>query len=534
MSQFRLPNLIGQYITLSLMVILLLTACAEIPTHQNAIDSLEKAPVCCQSMSEFHYAPFTAATSKWVSLDGTSPAFNFDSGKSYFAAFELPEQALPYWIGLDSRTIGVNEAESHVFKPTLAILDKNYRALKTTDRDTFTFTSSGKLFGLDLGYIYEGAIVVDDPWSKYLLIYTTEQDLAGAVSYPVQNYIQTIMQIGWLFPWGKRLESFEHSPYGKLKLKTASVYAADLSKFNKFGTPADEERYKGKWFTIRPPRPSGYRFVDRSTDHYGYTVSYLSFAKAESSGAMSVAFAQSYEVGTVYGDMDGEQALTLEVKNAVAEHQETFKDLSYTQSEMEIKGASCRRIDLTGKARNPLLMITLPIKGYDIFCIHPQWKYPSPLLLVRIGANYAYAYGESTDRFPDEITTFYNNIHFDSSGELLHDVEPARRAALENLEHAKSAYKRGDMEASYRLLEDGLIYEKDEIRSQYLEYLEKHPEILRSAQKTFSIESFEKTISNHGRKKAKEIEEKRLQIYKTVATDARYFNALDNYHLVFH
>ena len=112
------------------------------------------------------------------------------------------------------------------------------------------------------------------------------------------------------------------------------------------------------------------------------------------------------------------------------------------------------------------------------------------------------------------------------------EFEPYFLAEIDHLEFAKSAYERGDLKASYRLLEDGLVSENEWVRSQFLEYLENHPEILEAAKSTFSVRSFKKTLSSHGGT-AETIEARRLKIYARFAEEADYVWAKKNYERVF-
>lgn len=55
-----------------------------------------EAKVCCESLSEIPFEELSPGDSKSFDLNEESPAFAFDTGKSYFKAFRLPPLTAPY------------------------------------------------------------------------------------------------------------------------------------------------------------------------------------------------------------------------------------------------------------------------------------------------------------------------------------------------------------------------------------------------------------------------------------------------------
>ena len=404
------------------MVLLLLSACADLPTQQQAIDSLEQAPVCCQLLSGIRYAPFPADISEKITIDANSPAFVFETGKSFFAAYALPDKAVPYRIGIQSYPVGYSASTATVLEPRMTVLDADHNILSNTGSRSLAFTRLG-IKGMKLSFstalesmFYEGAIVVDNPRAKYLLIYTSMHDIEGGVPYEYMDVAQVYTGGGyWLpLPMGKRETTIGHSAFGVFRLSVKSVYAAEPGKFENFGEPADQPAYSGNGFSIRPPSPAGYRFADQSPDRPGQAVSQLHFVKAEPSGALTEAYAHSILLNTDFDSWQGDPLDDVIAKTISAQRQ-VFNDYAYTRSTMTIKGADCRRIDYSYKARNPLLLIELPARGYDIYCIHPEFKAIANPVIVRIGVQYAYAFATADEALPDELSGFYNNIEFETT-----------------------------------------------------------------------------------------------------------------------
>lgn len=106
------------------------------------------------------------------------------------------------------------------------------------------------------------------------------------------------------------------------------------------------------------------------------------------------------------------------------------------------------------------------------------------------------------------------------------------RSNWDLLSYSENAINRQDWEAAYRLLEDGLVHTDETLRVNSHELLVRHPKILDGAKESFSEQSIRKTLTVHA-DSANELEEKRLAIYKTVATPADYADAERNFLRVF-
>jgi hypothetical protein len=100
------------------------------------------------------------------------------------------------------------------------------------------------------------------------------------------------------------------------------------------------------------------------------------------------------------------------------------------------------------------------------------------------------------------------------------------------LDYSEDAIKRQDWEAAYRLLEDGLVSSDAVIKSKSHQLLKQYPEIMNGAKESFSELSFRETQSSHG-DAAFKLEEQRLAIYRTVASQQDYADAEQNFARVF-
>lgn len=133
--------------------------------------------------------------------------------------------------------------------------------------------------------------------------------------------------------------------------------------------------------------------------------------------------------------------------------------------------------------------------------------------------------GETRDSTPEDVDNY-------EAWEQADAKEAPIRDELNFLLFANKAYLRGDFEASYRLLEDLLQSKHPQVREKARLYLKNHPSLLQGAKASFSKESFKQSKSDYGYS-AREIEKRRLLIYKSIAPSIDYSEAEINYENIF-
>ena len=80
----------------SAIAVFVLSACASAPLSRTAFlppqhfALLEKAPACCPSYRDIRYGKLQRGVETTIAITPESPVFQFDQGRAYFAAFELP------------------------------------------------------------------------------------------------------------------------------------------------------------------------------------------------------------------------------------------------------------------------------------------------------------------------------------------------------------------------------------------------------------------------------------------------------------
>jgi maltose operon periplasmic protein len=160
---------------------------APIATSQGAaLAALAAAPVCCASLRELPYTPIGPDFSASVQIDRHAPAFQFDSGKSFFRAFALPHNSRSFEIRLYS------QAGDTVLAPNAMLLDSQFRVTRLLGADDFTYVPAQGLKGDSLdARLRIDRLYLDNPGNEsYLILYTSDAQLAGntLMEHPAKAY----------------------------------------------------------------------------------------------------------------------------------------------------------------------------------------------------------------------------------------------------------------------------------------------------------------------------------------------------------
>lgn len=112
-------------------LIIFLSACTTVP---ELVAKVEAKPACCKSPSEFSYIPIAAEGFTKIELSEASPIYKFPTGKSYFAAYSLP-QGISRRLLVRTLITGSSAVEtkrfSQVFCPQVTFLDTAFQDIST-------------------------------------------------------------------------------------------------------------------------------------------------------------------------------------------------------------------------------------------------------------------------------------------------------------------------------------------------------------------------------------------------------------------
>ena len=139
-----------------------------------------EAPVCCNTLAELPVEPIRPGDKKSFDMGAGSNAYRFDTGKSYFRAFALPQGPYPYKVTVRSYLVGDDLRSAYFFFPRLITLDENRKVVRSTGEETFSLQWADYLETMretaGLRHKLEGGLVFPDGslGERYLVILTTD------------------------------------------------------------------------------------------------------------------------------------------------------------------------------------------------------------------------------------------------------------------------------------------------------------------------------------------------------------------------
>jgi hypothetical protein len=180
---------------------LVLVACATPLTEMQ--DRLTRARTSVSNYEEMPSIPLVAGERIDIELDEDSPAFQFSSGKSFYAAYELPEIDPSQELELVVRSFLLTGflPNSTVFVPRFAFLDARKRLHSTRDDLTLTWSTTARRYQ---GAHFVGGVGVPQN-ARYVVIFTVESN----------QRLFSRSANGTLRP-------VRHSPFGSLEVQLAA------------------------------------------------------------------------------------------------------------------------------------------------------------------------------------------------------------------------------------------------------------------------------------------------------------------------
>ncbi|WP_312450005.1 MalM family protein [Stutzerimonas nitrititolerans] len=159
-------------------------------SESNARQALAAAAPCCVRIEQFPFQSIPVDFSASVLIDTSAPAFEFDSGKSFFRAFALPRDSKSFEIRLYS------QAGDTVLAPSAMLLDAQFRMTRLLDADDFSYVPAEGLKGDSLdARLRIDRLYLDNPGNEhYLVLFSSERDSAGQtiLQHPAKAYAKAL------------------------------------------------------------------------------------------------------------------------------------------------------------------------------------------------------------------------------------------------------------------------------------------------------------------------------------------------------
>jgi hypothetical protein len=210
---------------LAMMAAAACAGCATAPPQSYPASNAERlalyaeATPCCDDPSGF---PFTALPPRGFAdriIDGASPVFEFQSGLSPFAAFELPKADAPYRVRVKSLFDAQGGGEEGVFYPVLVLMDDTYIVTHMTGLESLRLEPALATVGGETGLAVTVLIDPAQQRGRYLIVFTPAVLLGAEPDFRREGDVLTPAVLAWMERRGEA--ALPASPYGRLRITVA-------------------------------------------------------------------------------------------------------------------------------------------------------------------------------------------------------------------------------------------------------------------------------------------------------------------------
>jgi hypothetical protein len=177
-----------------------------------------RTKACCDDPSGFSYLPLPQHGFADAVVSRASPAFEFHSGLSPFAAFELPKTSTPYRLRVKSFFDAGRGDETSVFYPVVALLDDTFIVTRMSGLDNLRLEPSLATPGGETGLALTVPVDPAMENARYLIVFTPAAVL-GAAPERREADLLTPAALAWLDRRGDA--AIPASPYGRLRITVA-------------------------------------------------------------------------------------------------------------------------------------------------------------------------------------------------------------------------------------------------------------------------------------------------------------------------
>lgn len=177
------------------------------------------ATACCDDPSGFRFAALPLPGFADAVIDRTAQVFDFHSGLSPFAAFELPRSQVPYRVRVKSLFDPRDGGEAGVFYPVVALLDDTFIVTQMTALDSLRLEPALATAGGEAGIAVTVAVDPRIQHGRYLVVFTPAVLLGAPPQSRREGDVLTPASLAWMERRGQA--ALPASPYGRLRLTIA-------------------------------------------------------------------------------------------------------------------------------------------------------------------------------------------------------------------------------------------------------------------------------------------------------------------------
>jgi maltose operon protein len=209
-----------------LLVACCLTACATTPAPYPArmdgrLAAYAGSTACCEDPAGFDYTQLPEAGTIDVVIGRSSPAFDFQSGLSRFAAFRLPAGPGAFRVRVKSFFDGPDTPDGSAFYPVLAMMDDSFIVTRVSSLDNLRLEQALATPGGASGFAVTAPFDPSITPERYLVVFTPAVLLGAAPGDRRDGDVLTLPSADWMERKGKALVA--PSPFGRISITIAPL-----------------------------------------------------------------------------------------------------------------------------------------------------------------------------------------------------------------------------------------------------------------------------------------------------------------------
>ncbi len=184
---------------------------------------------CCDDPSAFAFQPLPERGLAEAMIGSHSQAFEFHSGLSPLAAFELPRVTTPYRLRVKSLFDAGHADDTSVFYPVVALLDDTFIVMRMTSLDNLRLEPGLATVGGRPGLAVTVPIDPAQDKGRYIVVFTPAALLGAAPENRGEGDMLTPTTLAWMEQRGDM--AVPASPYGRLQITVApELPGADVAR----------------------------------------------------------------------------------------------------------------------------------------------------------------------------------------------------------------------------------------------------------------------------------------------------------------
>jgi maltose operon protein len=207
-----------------LLAALALAGCASttgLPHSDTArLAAYERAVPCCTDPALLGFVDLPATGVVDVTIGPGSQLFDFQSGRSFLAAFRLPERSGPYRVRVKSFFEGPAGPDGFVFYPSVALMDEWFIVSRVSGLDNLRLDPGLAAPDGEAGLVVTIPLDSAQARERYLVVFTPAALLGGAPEERREGDVLTAAATAFMAQRGQAM--VEPSPFGRLRVTVIS------------------------------------------------------------------------------------------------------------------------------------------------------------------------------------------------------------------------------------------------------------------------------------------------------------------------